>query len=958
MKNAHMKKAVSLLLVVVMLLGMLGVTAAAAENQSELTVTGGEAILKPGDELTATMTLPASTIEVCNYELTISFNTEVLEATNVQFSGTSTAVVSNASEGNKNGFICACDAWADEKMIGVMTLTVTFKVRDDAVSGSYDKLIWINEDKTLWGDPEGVESTPAYGNKSYGSTVNGKAVTVIPEGAPFTKVYTDVEGIVAITKLDGKENYDGTSSYDGGETDRWHMVVPENATKLYLVYPLSDVKYLSDTEPPMVCGYQKYYYVDSDTVEKGLFDTSDLEIDGDNITIAINIADFAGEKSIQSWTGEEIKYTRAFTLRNNSEKATGHITLAYKDGYSVDLTEDAQIAADEQVQLTLNVSDTYNAFYYELSYDAAALEFVSASAGTAKAADGKLTIAGYGEDRTAPLTLTFKGLAVGVSSVTLTKANIDEKSNADAQDAPAATIGKSTANITVGSYQVTLPEEFIGESVAYPGQDYTFEAKDKNYDYSVKAMVGTNSVDVTENNGVFTIPAASINGNIAITSTKTGKIVSVTVDGGGKDGVTAEAQGRYMEDYTFSVADDEYNYTITVKINGVDYPIAPNADGLTYTIPGKDMIPDTVRITAERELKPASQTTVQFTGTGAADVVGGTTQTGEAEKDFTFTISSISMVALPATFVTQSGETVTEGILDGNVQVTEIPAKSDVSASDFTNFGADIPHYTVYMNQLANVEMQETTPEGYTEGGVFTIDEDWGACVDPFGGHMSYGMTEYLVGKDADGKYTILAAFDFKAASEMPASDAVYTVTLDGETLTPGADGSYTVPAAKMVAGETVTVNVEKTEPICTVEVSEYLKLDGKSIWLVTATPKAALAEGKTLAYDGSAMFTSSEYGGYAYLVISADTMDDVKTAAQAAIAEIEATSEAVSYNFDVNGTKVVDVNDAQLVYNMYNASYDSFEKVSMLKFLEADVNGDKTVTTLDTAAIIDHILG
>ena len=100
MKNAHMKKAVSLLLVVVMLLGMLGVTAAAAENQSELTVTGGEATLKPGDELTATMTLPASTIEVCNYELTISFNTEVLEATDVLFSGTSTAVVSNASEGN------------------------------------------------------------------------------------------------------------------------------------------------------------------------------------------------------------------------------------------------------------------------------------------------------------------------------------------------------------------------------------------------------------------------------------------------------------------------------------------------------------------------------------------------------------------------------------------------------------------------------------------------------------------------------------------------------------------------------------------------------------------------------------------------------------------------------------------------------------------------------------------
>ena len=148
-----MKKAVSMLLVVVMLLGMLGITAAAAESQSELTVTGGGTPMKPGDELTAVLTLPASTIEVCNYELTISFNTDVLEAADVQFSGTTTALVSNASEGNKNGFICAGDAWADEKMIDAMTLTVTFKVREDAESGSYDKLIWINEEKPSGATP-------------------------------------------------------------------------------------------------------------------------------------------------------------------------------------------------------------------------------------------------------------------------------------------------------------------------------------------------------------------------------------------------------------------------------------------------------------------------------------------------------------------------------------------------------------------------------------------------------------------------------------------------------------------------------------------------------------------------------------------------------------------------------------------------------------------------------------
>ena len=91
---------------------------------------------------------------------------------------------------------------------------------------------------------------------------------------------------------------------------------------------------------------------------------------------------------------------------------------------------------------------------------------------------------------------------------------------------------------------------------------------------------------------------------------------------------------------------------------------------------------------------------------------------------------------------------------------------------------------------------------------------------------------------------------------------------------------------------------------------------------------------------------------------ISTDTMANVKSATEAALAEITATSDTVSYNFDVNGTKAVDVNDAQLVYNMYNAMYDGFETVPMRKFLEADVNGDKTVSTLDSAAIADHILG
>ena len=51
-----------------------------------------------------------------------------------------------------------------------------------------------------------------------------------------------------------------------------------------------------------------------------------------------------------------------------------------------------------------------------------------------------------------------------------------------------------------------------------------------------------------------------------------------------------------------------------------------------------------------------------------------------------------------------------------------------------------------------------------------------------------------------------------------------------------------------------------------------------------------------------------------------------------------------LAYNFDVNLSGQVDINDAQLTYDMYNAKYEDFDTVSMHRFLEADVNGDGIV--------------
>ena len=62
-----------------------------------------------------------------------------------------------------------------------------------------------------------------------------------------------------------------------------------------------------------------------------------------------------------------------------------------------------------------------------------------------------------------------------------------------------------------------------------------------------------------------------------------------------------------------------------------------------------------------------------------------------------------------------------------------------------------------------------------------------------------------------------------------------------------------------------------------------------------------------------------------------------------------------ITLGFDVNMTGKVDVNDAQLVYDMYNGTYSDFTKVSVEKFLRADVNATKVVDHTDAVAIVNQ---
>lgn len=154
-----------------------------------------------------------------------------------------------------------------------------------------------------------------------------------------------------------------------------------------------------------------------------------------------------------------------------------------------------------------------------------------------------------------------------------------------------------------------------------------------------------------------------------------------------------------------------------------------------------------------------------------------------------------------------------------------------------------------------------------------------------------------------------------------------------------------------------LVVKVEKVSHSAEeVTVSKYLELNDKTMMLVTV--KGTPEGGSAFTYDGNTMYKVEGYGTdrYAWLVIvdKGQTLTQEEAAAEVAISAADNVV-TITLGFDVNMTGKVDVNDAQLVYDMYNGTYSDFTKVSVEKFLRADVNATKVVDHTDAVAIVNQ---
>lgn len=413
-------------------------------------------------------------------------------------------------------------------------------------------------------------------------------------------------------------------------------------------------------------------------------------------------------------------------------------------------------------------------------------------------------------------------------------------------------------------------------------------------------------VDLQDNANVQDAPQATVKGDLFIQiGTPTYKV------SGAEQELSYEPTAESGKDFVINMQEGYLAKGLTVryKVSGSDYEAVQNDN--TFVIPAANITGDIELYVSYHSYK------ITKTGSGAEDVTL-PQQVLDYKADYTFTLNK------------KDGYAYTVKVAIGGQEIT---CTVNEAGTEYTIPGDKILGDTV-VTVTRTKEAPQITFTGSTDDLVGEVSRSA-----PVGQDFTFTLT-----KDADYEYTVSAKY-----------------TESGETVpvTDNGDGTYTI-AGKYITGDDISITVSKISPLDKFDFSvyEYVKVDGgKSVFLILANVKSGetLGEGKVPAYDGSNMYTdmSGRYNSaYSWLVFSESDADTLLADVKNHITLV--TGEAKSYksNNDVNYTGTADINDAQLVYNIYNAKYDSFDVVEMKMFLSADINGDKQVNSLDASAI------
>lgn len=378
------------------------------------------------------------------------------------------------------------------------------------------------------------------------------------------------------------------------------------------------------------------------------------------------------------------------------------------------------------------------------------------------------------------------------------------------------------------------------------------------------------------------------------------------------DCATGAAYVTENGDYTFT-ADPGYNYDFSATVDNEKVDIINNDDG-SYTIENV-----TGKLVISANSTPTVKTyAVTVTGDGYGDVSAPTP--AKHGRNYTFTVTQAANYDY-AVAVTVNGQPVTCTVSSSgsNAYTYTIPAKSVTGPVVIT---------------VKKAPQSGTTQIVLTGSGAADV---WG------------DVTSYTV-KSGE-------AFTF-GINHQEGFDYTVTVMAGEKTLTLQRNenaSTYTIPG-DYIKGGIIMVSITKTAQLAlTVNAAEYVKLiNGNAVWLITAVPETKLPATKSLYYGDAAMFWSEKYEAYAWLLVDKSTAAGIAAAAKSVISVKGNSTVSVSYSGDVNGTGHIDINDAQYIYDLYNAKHSALD---MEKFLRCDVNGNREVSVDDVQAVVSLLL-
>lgn len=402
------------------------------------------------------------------------------------------------------------------------------------------------------------------------------------------------------------------------------------------------------------------------------------------------------------------------------------------------------------------------------------------------------------------------------------------------------------------------------------------------------------------------------------------------------DEFTSDAETRLVPgggSFTFKPVDSHYTYTFTVKMGDTVTEGLTFGANDTYTI---ENISGNVEVTYTGKAPKQYDVKYKINTDVEQDVTRGP-EKATYLKDYSFTVTPRAGITYDVSYSTPSTAGTTKIL---------IPTVNDNGTITYTiPANRVVEDLRIYVRSSAT----EGIPVVITGNGA---EDAASGNASSMGKNMPYYFT---LNQRESCDYTVTAYYqplNTPTASKRPA-----TVRSLG-------NGKYVVEAVNYnddlyvyARSWNLVVKVEKVSHSAEeVTVSKYLELNDKTMMLITV--KGTPEGGSAFTYDGNTMYKVEGYGTdrYAWLVIvdKGQTLTQEEAAAKVAISAADNVV-TITLGFDVNMTGKVDVNDAQLVYDMYNGTYSDFTKVSVEKFLRADVNATKVVDHTDAVAIVNQ---